>query len=545
MKQNNIPSVYIVGGLLYGDEGKGTTVEYLVKKTSSKLVVRYGGGPQAAHHIVLTSGIWHCFSQCGSGSFFKSVNTLLSKYMVIYPQTLIREVNVLKNKGVSEIISKLHIDYNCFIVTPYHQLLNRVSEVLRNNKKHGSTGLGVGVTTDEAFLSFPEFFPKGEICFEKDKSTGSKRSCLRIKDLLNKENLRVILEKIIKEKLQDVIALIKSYKQGDLILFDKDYLKLQNSSLGIYDEVVNKANLLLKEAINNHTLNSLMNSYDSFVNEYSSCFCEGEKIIAERLENNEDLIFEGSQGSLLDRIHGIFPHLTKSLCSDDNAQALLKEQKSIYKVIKVGVLRAYSSRHGDGPFVTNDISYNQFISEDHNTSSFWQGDFKIGPFDLVAANYGIKIFKPDCLSITCLDKLAMAAEKNIHLRQYPICTNYILKTMESIATLYDLFEIVENQKIYIKNILMRTDEKAYKSLDLLRALMKCEKRLVNIDEFEMDLDNDKYIKNLKEKIDKKVVISKENKQNLIQYINVLQNILNLPIKILSFGPTLEDKIDLE
>ena len=44
-ESSKVPTVYIVGGLYFGDEGKGTTVEYLVRKYNSKLVVRYGGGP--------------------------------------------------------------------------------------------------------------------------------------------------------------------------------------------------------------------------------------------------------------------------------------------------------------------------------------------------------------------------------------------------------------------------------------------------------------------------------------------------------------------
>ena len=65
-----IPIAYIVGGLHFGDEGKGTTVESIVHKKSATLVVRYNGGPQAMHHVVLPSKHVHCFSQFGSGSFF-------------------------------------------------------------------------------------------------------------------------------------------------------------------------------------------------------------------------------------------------------------------------------------------------------------------------------------------------------------------------------------------------------------------------------------------------------------------------------------------
>jgi adenylosuccinate synthase len=59
-------TVFGVAGLFYGDEGKGATVDFLVRETGAQLVVRYGGGPQAAHHVVRPEdGVWHCFAQFG------------------------------------------------------------------------------------------------------------------------------------------------------------------------------------------------------------------------------------------------------------------------------------------------------------------------------------------------------------------------------------------------------------------------------------------------------------------------------------------------
>ncbi len=68
------------------------------------------------------------------------------------------------------------------------------------------------------------------------------------------------------------------------------------------------------------------------------------------------VVFEGAQGALLDKMHGFYPHLTRTLCSDHNALALVEEVKGATSlklaVTKVGILRAYASRHGNGPFVT-------------------------------------------------------------------------------------------------------------------------------------------------------------------------------------------------
>lgn len=153
--------VYIVGGLHYGDEGKGTTIDYLAKEVNAKAVVRYGGGPQAAHHVVTNTGAWHCFSHYGSGMFHDKCVTVLSKFMLVYPQTLVRESEALQ-KHCKDPIKRLKIDLQCYLITPYHQLLSRVYELLRSTKK-GSTGLGVGRTAQDVYGSNPSFFPMSDL----------------------------------------------------------------------------------------------------------------------------------------------------------------------------------------------------------------------------------------------------------------------------------------------------------------------------------------------------------------------------------------------
>lgn len=91
MINTKLGECFIVSGLQYGDEGKGTIVDYIVKEKKANMVVRYGGGPQAAHHVVKPDGTWHCFSHYGSGMFWEQSKTVLSEYMIVYPQTLERE----------------------------------------------------------------------------------------------------------------------------------------------------------------------------------------------------------------------------------------------------------------------------------------------------------------------------------------------------------------------------------------------------------------------------------------------------------------------
>ena len=137
---------FVVIGLGFGDEGKGSIVDFLVRKFKASHVIRFNGGPQAAHHVVLPDGIEHTFSHFGSGSFNTNVKTFISKEMVIQPLYLLREAEVLKLKGIKNIMDRIFIDQECFIVTPLHKMIGRILEVSRGQNRHSSTGLGVGQT---------------------------------------------------------------------------------------------------------------------------------------------------------------------------------------------------------------------------------------------------------------------------------------------------------------------------------------------------------------------------------------------------------------
>jgi adenylosuccinate synthase len=601
-KNHKLPTIYVVGGLLYGDEGKGTTVEYISKETKSKLVVRYNGGPQAAHHIVTPDGDFHCFSHFGSATFLPDVHNLISKYMVIYPQTMLREAKKLIEKhNITDLWKRMHIDSECFVITPYHQLINRILEILRGSKKHGSTGLGVGVCTDEAFFSHPEFFPLGKTFYKLDKKIKNKTTTLQIKDLSDKKILINKLKAIISEKLVHARNLIKNFDTNSH--FIGEYLEIYKNDIintkegdKLKEDTVNKfaqqeKSRIIQEAllyINNtseeHTLTNLHNYYKIFYDDYGHTLIDGNQFIKEEIEKGNDIVFEGAQGALLDRVYGIFPHLTKSLCSDANAMAIIDDvrekltfiesENRNFKTKKIGILRAYSSRHGSGPFITNNTSWNDYLKEEHNMHSKWQGDFKVGPFDLVAAKYGIEIFKPDLISFTCVDKFANAGELNKDFKNYPICINYMLNTSDDSYIQNELKKVfnkkdfityeeikinitkIENENnqenntikfLKIKEIKKRKIEDAYCNFDLLKILKDAKPELKNLDEFkeENELEN-KNIFYEKMNENKEMLLKKINLETSIEdiskYLSIIESKLNVKIGILSFGPTHRDKI---
>lgn len=135
----------IVVGLGFGDEGKGRVVDYLCKQSPKKAVIRFSGGPQAAHNVITPDGRHHTFAQFGSG-IFHGVPTYLSHYMLVNPFNLMREYEALKEKVDHDPLERLWISADAAVVTPYHRLANRLRETQRGEGRHGSCGQGIGET---------------------------------------------------------------------------------------------------------------------------------------------------------------------------------------------------------------------------------------------------------------------------------------------------------------------------------------------------------------------------------------------------------------
>ena len=148
---------FIVTGLGYGDEGKGTTVHWLSAKHRAHTVIRTGG-PQAYHRVVIKNGREHIHSQFGSGTL-SGTATHLSKNMLIDPHGILTEGEALKYQhGIKEVFSMLTIHEDALVITPFHAMANRLRELARGTERYGSVGIGVGETVLDA-----EAYPKEAI----------------------------------------------------------------------------------------------------------------------------------------------------------------------------------------------------------------------------------------------------------------------------------------------------------------------------------------------------------------------------------------------
>lgn len=135
----------IVVDLGYGDAGKGTVVDWLCATRPVQAVVRFNGGAQAAHNVVLPDGRHHTFAQFGSGTL-RGVPTHLSRHVLVDPLALSAEAEHLAALGVPDPYGLVTVSRDALLVTPYHVEAGRRRELERGADRHGSCGMGIGET---------------------------------------------------------------------------------------------------------------------------------------------------------------------------------------------------------------------------------------------------------------------------------------------------------------------------------------------------------------------------------------------------------------
>lgn len=137
------PSADIIVGLGWGDECKGATVDFVVAETNADRVVRFNGGQQAAHNVIVND-THHTFANYASGTFSKAP-TWISEYCTINPITALNEQRSLKS-FLNDDTYFIRVHENTKVTTPLHILMNHLRERDRGNDRHGSTGTGFGET---------------------------------------------------------------------------------------------------------------------------------------------------------------------------------------------------------------------------------------------------------------------------------------------------------------------------------------------------------------------------------------------------------------
>ncbi len=138
---------WLVQGLIYGDEGKGQTVDFICRTRDVNLVVRFCGGPQSGHNVVTPEGLHHEFSQFGSGTFIDGCRTFLSRFMLIEPFSMMNEERHLQELGIRDAFDRTLVDEQCLVITPFQKAVNQIHQ--RVHGRHSSCGRGVGQTRED------------------------------------------------------------------------------------------------------------------------------------------------------------------------------------------------------------------------------------------------------------------------------------------------------------------------------------------------------------------------------------------------------------
>lgn len=351
---------FIITGLGFGDEGKGTMTDFIARREGAHTVIRHNGGGQAAHNVIDANGRHHTFAQFGAASFVPGLRTYLSRYMLLDPIALLEEGAALQRLGLSDIFRRLTVDPRAMVVTPYHMAANQLREIARGNAIHGSCGKGIGETMADSLEPGADMLLAGDL---KDPAT-------------TRRKLQFFQEK-------------KRTEMAQLIF--------QNNDSATRDLVAQRLWLLESPQM-------LENILQTFGNLTRTVLIED--AFATIAAAPGTILFEASQGILLDEWHGFHPYTTWSTTTSANAQTLLREAGYDGAVSRVGVLRAYHTRHGAGPFPTEDAALTQKLPDVHNVMGQWQKGFRVGAFDAVLARYAIEANGGiDCLAITNIDRL--------------------------------------------------------------------------------------------------------------------------------------------
>ena len=333
----------ITVGLGFGDEGKGATVDFLARHHGADLIVRYCGGAQAGHNVQLPDGRRHTFSQFGAG-VFAGARTYLGSRVIINPATLVPEAEHLAELGIADPPSWLTVHPSCLVSTLFHVAMNRLRETARGDARHGSCGLGIGETRHYWLR------------YGSDAVTAS--------DLRHRCGL---IEKL-------------------TLLRDRFLLEMQ--SLDRVDQ--GQADLLYRAAPELEA-DLLIDAMEGVT--YSP-----------DLPAAKTAIFEGSQGVLLDESFGFHPYTTWSTVTTRHAIEML-DDAGVESFETVGLTRAYSTRHGAGPFPTRCAEMTAHIHDRGNPENDWQGAIQAGPLDLVLLRYASEVNSIDALVVNHLDEL--------------------------------------------------------------------------------------------------------------------------------------------
>ena len=343
---------HCVVGLQWGDEAKGKLVDWMTE--GQDMVVRYQGGANAGHTVVIGEEVYK-LHHIPSGILNPGVVNLVTAGVVIHPETILREMEMLTERGI-DLEDRLWLSQRAHVVMPWHLIEDQLwHKEVSGEDNIGTTLRGIGP------------------CY-RDKVGRS--YAVRLGDLMEPDFAQQIHKIVaIKQRVLSPIAGVTP---------------LELDAEQIVSEFAGYAERL-----------------KPFVTDTTS-------MLLDAVEDSRQLLFEGAQGSLLDIDHGTFPFVTSSNSSGVGISAGSGVPgKWIEKTI--GVSKSYSTRVGGGPFPTelHDEVGEQIRQVGKEFGTTTGRPRRCGWFDAVAVRYTSRLSGVDSVALTMLDVLSHLKELKI------------------------------------------------------------------------------------------------------------------------------------
>ncbi len=344
------------------------------------IVVRSQGGNNAGHTVILGDKKY-VLHLIPSGILRPDKVCVIGNGVVIDPVSLVGEIETLKTQGVKLRKGQFLISDAAHLVFPYHRLLDEQREIRKGRNKIGTTKRGIG----------PAYGDKAA------------RTGLRMCDLVQPE---IFTEKL-RAKITENNAILKALG-APTVSFKQ----------------VNDAYLGAGEKLRPFVTNTVV-------------------YLHEALKAGREILFEGAQGTFLDIDHGTYPYVTSS--NTTAGGACTGSGVPPHRMDRViGVMKAYTTRVGEGPFPTEDAVIGDMLHGMGREFGATTGRARrCGWFDAVATRYATMINGIDDIAVTNLDGLD-------GLDWIKVCTHYKMGRKRLEVPPADCRQLAECEPVYIE-----------------------------------------------------------------------------------------------
>lgn len=343
-----------IAGINWGDEGKGRMVDLL--SADYDIVVRYQGGNNAGHTVINHLGKF-ILNLLPSGILRPEVVNVMGNGMVIDLGHLSGEMKRLVDAGISISPEHLKISDRAIVCMPYHKMLDILEEDRLGDAKFGSTRRGIAPVYGDKYM----------------------KKAIRCGDLLHLDEMKEHIKSILEWKNLTIAGVYGA----EPVSFEK-----------------------------------IWNWLETYAEQLKDYICDTGLFLDKAERQGKKILFEAQLGALRDIDFGIYPFTSSS--STIAAYAPIGAGIPNHKLHDVvGVIKAYSSCVGEGPFTCELFGKE---AEDLRAAGGEYGAAtgrprRVGPFDLVASRYGVRMQGANNLALTKMDVLS-------YMEKIPVCVAY-------------------------------------------------------------------------------------------------------------------------